>query len=251
MFVNSLKGKFSMCPTELIHPKRASLKDNILLCQLTIVQKDFSQKPALTWSLTKKLTFQNFKESDSGHPTILGVSCSPGPSHSIGGQLFKLLFGHIFFSRIDAENINCVTRCIVSDTYCHIFFGVRRPLIHASCSTCWGKRLLLPSTSLYPNFIHVQNSPTIMDDYENKSKMAYSRQSVINSEDNTKWGWMNKIKYADFMRLLGYRHMDSLTLVKLLSWLKTSSFWNDTIIKQIKIGVYTLDPWKFQQKQDR
>ena len=30
MFVNSLKGKFSMCPTELIHPKRASLKDNIL-----------------------------------------------------------------------------------------------------------------------------------------------------------------------------------------------------------------------------
>ena len=30
MFINTLIGKFSMCPTELIHPKRASLKDNIL-----------------------------------------------------------------------------------------------------------------------------------------------------------------------------------------------------------------------------
>ena len=30
MFINSLKGKFSMCPTELNHPKSASLKDNIL-----------------------------------------------------------------------------------------------------------------------------------------------------------------------------------------------------------------------------
>ena len=30
MFINSLKGIFSMCPTELIHPKRASLKDYIL-----------------------------------------------------------------------------------------------------------------------------------------------------------------------------------------------------------------------------
>ena len=29
MFMNSLKGKFGMCPTELIHPKHASLKDNI------------------------------------------------------------------------------------------------------------------------------------------------------------------------------------------------------------------------------
>ena len=30
MFMNSLKGKFGMCPTELIHPKRASFKDNII-----------------------------------------------------------------------------------------------------------------------------------------------------------------------------------------------------------------------------
>ena len=30
MFINSWKGKFTMCPTELIHPKHASLKDNIL-----------------------------------------------------------------------------------------------------------------------------------------------------------------------------------------------------------------------------
>ena len=29
VFINSLKGKFSMCPTELIHPKHASLRDNI------------------------------------------------------------------------------------------------------------------------------------------------------------------------------------------------------------------------------
>ena len=33
MFINSWKGKFTMCPTELIHPKHASLKDNILSCK--------------------------------------------------------------------------------------------------------------------------------------------------------------------------------------------------------------------------
>ena len=27
--MNSLKGKFSMCPTQLINPKHASLKDDI------------------------------------------------------------------------------------------------------------------------------------------------------------------------------------------------------------------------------
>ena len=40
MFINSLKGKFSMCPIELIHPKRASLKDNILLDKVMVAYRE-------------------------------------------------------------------------------------------------------------------------------------------------------------------------------------------------------------------
>ena len=37
MSINSLKGKFNICPIELIHPKHASLKDNILFFKTEIV----------------------------------------------------------------------------------------------------------------------------------------------------------------------------------------------------------------------
>ena len=40
MFTYSLKGKFSRCPTQLIHPKRASVKDNILSYAIDIYNNE-------------------------------------------------------------------------------------------------------------------------------------------------------------------------------------------------------------------